>query len=273
MPFTVLLVDDDADFREEFADAFEDFRVLEAGSGRRAMEILQGPNEVDLVVLDVMLPDARGTRLLDKIRAAAPGVSVVILTGYGTKDVAVEALKAHADEFVEKPFDVARTREILDRLLDARQNPVSLSDEDSRGKIERVKRFAERNYHKKVTLNHAAAAVGLSPKYLSRAFKQATGMGFSDYRLSFKVRRAKEMLSQTGRSVSQISDDLGYQNLETFIRLFKRFTRLTPSAFRARRRRGVSGREKAAARPAAGRNAKSGAPRAKAGRRARPRSG
>jgi CheY-like chemotaxis protein len=56
MPYTILLVDDDNEFREEFKDLLEDYTVIEAANGQAALDILKAPNAVDLVILDVMMP-------------------------------------------------------------------------------------------------------------------------------------------------------------------------------------------------------------------------
>jgi AraC-like DNA-binding protein len=72
----------------------------------------------------------------------------------------------------------------------------------------------------------------LSPKYLSRVFKERTGTGYSAYRLKIKAKEAQRLLSRAGLSVSEIADKLGYKNVESFIRQFKKMTGTTPSAFR-----------------------------------------
>lgn len=235
MSFTILLVDDDQDFREEFSDSFcDDYKVIAAGSGHKALELLEKPNEIDLIILDVNLPDGRGTQWLHQFKSKFPQLSIVIFTGFSSKDVAIEALKGKADDYLEKPLQIPQAKLVIDRLLDKHLNPVDIQDEDRRGKVERIKRFADRNVDKKITLNDAAQTVGLSPKYLSRIFKEQTGIDFSDYRLQRKIVKSKELLEKSGRTISQIAEEMGYQNLETFIRLFKRATRMTPAVYRAR---------------------------------------
>lgn len=117
MPYTLLLVDDDREFRAEFRDCFDDYAVMEAHNGEEALAILKKPNEIDLVILDVMMPGARGTLVLREIKKLAPSLGIVILTGHSSKDVAVEALKGRADEYLEKPFDPGAARAVIERLL------------------------------------------------------------------------------------------------------------------------------------------------------------
>ena len=138
MAYHILLVDDDPSFREEFRDAFDDLDITEAGSGAEALAILARPNEIDLVVLDVMMPGLRGTEVLKEMKRIDPGLAIVIMTGYSSTDVAVEALKGHADDYLEKPVDIARARAAIDALLKKRDDGAGADSKDVRGKVERV---------------------------------------------------------------------------------------------------------------------------------------
>jgi YesN/AraC family two-component response regulator len=232
MPYQVLLVDDDAAFREEFREALEDYVVIEAPDGASALDLLRKPNEIDLVLLDVMMPGMRGTEVLREMKRIAPGLGIVIITGYSSTDVAVEALKGHADDYLEKPVDIEKARRLIAGMLKEKDDGPGIENLDIKGKVERVKLFAERNVDKKVSLEDAAAAVGLSPKYLSRIFKEETGVGFVEYRIEAKIREAQKMLAETGMNVSQIADKLAYENVESFIRAFGKFVGKTPSEYR-----------------------------------------
>jgi YesN/AraC family two-component response regulator len=235
MPYHILLVDDDGDFRSEFGDYLEDYRFTEACNGKEALEILDRPHDIDLVVLDVIMPGLRGTEVLRRIKADDPDMPVVILTGYSSKDIAVEALKGDADEYIEKPVDIGKAKEIIGRLLRETRAQGDLERDGMDGKIERVKHFLEVNYHKRVKLEDAARMVYLSSKYLSRVFKERTGMGFSEYKLRVKIGHARKLLDETGSNIDQISYELGYQNPESFIRMFKKMTGLTPTGYRNRK--------------------------------------
>jgi len=232
MSYNILLVDDDHEFREEFKDAFYEYQVVEASNGEDALTLLKKPNEIDLVVLDVMMPGSRGTDILKQIKDISPGLGIIILTGHSSKDVAVEALKGRADDYIEKPIVIDKMKSSIDNLLEAKGKKGPIEATDMTGKIAKVKNFAERNWDKKVSLKDAAQAVYLSPKYLSRLFKESTGIEFSEYKLGIKIKRAKELLLSTGYNIDQIADKVGYQNIESFIRIFKKLTGSTPSAYR-----------------------------------------
>ncbi len=236
----ILLVDDDAVFRREFKGCFDDYEILEASSGDEAIDLLSRPNEVDLVILDVRLPGADGIEVMSEIKKVAPGSGVIILTGYSSKDIAIEALRGQADSFIEKPFNIDTAKSIIDDVL-KRRNGHGFDDiASSFSKLERVKRFVCRNYFKRLGLKDASDAVCLSPKYLSRIFKQRFGIGFNAYRLALKIDHAKVMLKESGYNVNQISAKLGYKNTESFIRSFKKVTGFSPTQYRKKKIKGSS---------------------------------
>jgi YesN/AraC family two-component response regulator len=228
----VLIVDDDAVFRSEFCETFEEFGVAEAASAKEAFEYLKKPNEIDVVVLDVRMSGLNGIEALRTVRTINPALRIIILTGYGSKDVAVEALRAQADDYIEKPPNIEATKLVIEGFLDSKRGAPPLDAIDLAGKMDRVKEYVRRNACKKVTLEDAAQLVCLSPKYLSRVFKETEGEGFNEYKLSSKFAEAKMFLHTTGYTVEQISDKLGYENSESFIREFKKRADLTPKQYR-----------------------------------------
>ncbi|OGS50054.1 MAG: hypothetical protein A3J79_04580 [Elusimicrobia bacterium RIFOXYB2_FULL_62_6] len=234
---TILLVDDDEIFREEFAECFSEYRFCQAADGKEALAVLKKPNEIDLVIMDVRMPGMDGLALLERIRETAPGAGTIVVTGFGSKEVVLRALRGRADDYVEKPFDVEKTRAVIEAVLDSRRGGYRNDAADAAGKIEHVKRFLVRNLSRKVSLKDAAAAVCLSPKYLSRLFRERDRAGFSGYRLKLKMGEAKRLLARTGYNMDQISGRLGYQNTESFIRQFKKLAALTPAEYRRRLRR------------------------------------
>jgi two-component system response regulator YesN len=232
MPDKLLLVDDDREFREEFVEGLSDYDVIQAKDGKDALAILSRPNEINLVIMDVFMPGLSGTEVLKQMRQNWPGLAIIILTGYSSKDIAVEALKGHADDYLEKPVDIEKAKDIIESVLAGRREPEELSSGGIKGKIEKVKNFVQRNCFKKVSLEDVARAVCLSPKYLSRLFEEASGMRFTDYRLKVKINASRQLLKGSGFNIDQVADKLGYKNTESFIRQFKKLTGLTPTQYR-----------------------------------------
>jgi len=232
MLYHVLIVDDDSDFRYEFRELMCDFNVVEASHGEEAINILKKAHQIDLIILDERLPGTKGTHLLKDIKQIAPDVPVIILTGYSSKDVAVEALRGEAKDIIEKPLNMESIDKIKNYLLSVHGGEKDRTMSGTKGKIERAKYFIERNHDKKLTLEDVAQEVCLSPKYLSRIFKETTGHGFNDYKLHLRIERAKKLLKETGDNIEEISHKLGYENPESFIRIFREHTQMSPRQFR-----------------------------------------
>ena len=228
----ILIVDDDAVFRGILKIWCREFDIAEASNAEEALSMLKKPNELDLIILDVNMPGMNGLAALEKIKDISPEKKVIIMTGYSTKNVAIKALKNKADNYLEKPFDIEVLREIIKKELSDKSGEGRPGDMNVLNKIEHVKGFIEGNCFKKITLRDAAEIVYMSPKYLSRLFRENTGMGFNEYKLKVKMDQAKNMLKTTGLGIKQISAKLGYINTESFIRQFEKIVETTPTQYR-----------------------------------------
>ncbi len=102
---TLLVVDDEMSNLESLERIFsrEGYRVLTADSGRKALDLCR-QHRVHVVLTDLMMPGMTGMELLKALETVAPDASVVLMTAYGTIETAVEAIRAGAYDFVEKPL-------------------------------------------------------------------------------------------------------------------------------------------------------------------------
>jgi DNA-binding NtrC family response regulator len=117
MSETILVVDDEPSIRHAIVRAFAELTVQEAETGEQALALVKDAYP-DLVLLDNKLPDGDGMTLLAKIRAIDAELPVVLLTGHGSVDLAVEALKQGVADFIEKPFKLERLRTTVGNLLE-----------------------------------------------------------------------------------------------------------------------------------------------------------
>lgn len=236
MSYNILLVDDDNDFRKEIRYSLFEYNIIEAKCGKEAIEKLKVANLIDIVLLDVRMPGLNGIKIIKEIKTINPNLYVIILTGYSTKDIAIQSLKEHADDYIEKPVKINEIKEIIKKIIEKNIIKGSINVLDIEEKIEKAKLIAERNFDKKISLKDVTDIICLSPKYFSRIFKECTGLGFGDYKLNVKVNKSKELLINKSKSIEQVSYELGYKNVESFIRIFKKITGFTPSEFRENQR-------------------------------------
>lgn len=92
--------------------------------------------------------------------------------------------------------------------------------------------YVAKHYGEDISLEHVAEKLGLSRSYLSTYFHEKTGRTFSEYINGLRMQRAKEMLSATDTRIQDIAAEVGYQNVNSFIRMFKRMCGQTPGEFR-----------------------------------------
>lgn len=117
----ILIVEDEALMRETLRRGLEmlGHQTIVAADGVRGLEEIVA-YQPDMVLLDLVLRDEyfNGMELLERIRKIYPELPVVVMSGYGTVDSAVEAMKMGAREFVQKPFDIGRISSVIDRVLE-----------------------------------------------------------------------------------------------------------------------------------------------------------
>lgn len=138
----LMLVDDEERFLATTAKLLKraGHRVLTASSGQAAIELL-GEHDVDVIILDVKMPGMGGLEVLREVRLRFPLVEVIMLTGHGTIESAVEGLKSGAFDFVTKPCDIeilvskaeeaaARRRAMEEKIRKARTMTAMRSPRD-----------------------------------------------------------------------------------------------------------------------------------------------
>jgi len=116
----VLVVDDEESVRWALTKALEGagYRVDLAADGPRGSSAAENP-DVDLVLLDVRLPGRDGLAVLGDLRKRRPDLPVIMMTAYGTLQVAVEAMKQGAYDYIGKPFDVDEVLLVVGKALEA----------------------------------------------------------------------------------------------------------------------------------------------------------
>jgi two-component system NtrC family response regulator len=116
----ILVVDDDRELAETLRDflAGEGYTVATANSASAAFEFHQNNPEVALALLDLVMPDSSGLAVMEELHRRNPDLPVVIMTGFGTIETAVEAMKRGAEDYLTKPFDREAVRKKVGRIME-----------------------------------------------------------------------------------------------------------------------------------------------------------
>ncbi|HEX4145466.1 MAG TPA: sigma-54 dependent transcriptional regulator [Pirellulales bacterium] len=118
----LLIVDDDAEFRSTVLRRFgrRGFRVQEASDGSEALQ-WAARREFNVAIVDLVMPGISGLELLAKLKEAHPDCEILLLTGQGTIETAVEAMKRGAYDFLTKPFPLAELEVLIQKAYERQQ--------------------------------------------------------------------------------------------------------------------------------------------------------
>ena len=136
----VLLLEDDESIRSMLMVNFKKlgFKVEEAATGEEALLVAAGFNDMDIAILDIMLPGIDGIEVCKRLRQSRPFTGIIMLTAKAQERDKINALESGADDYVTKPFSIAELMARVNSLL--RRVRISSADVDtgrvSRGKFE-----------------------------------------------------------------------------------------------------------------------------------------
>lgn len=143
----ILVVDDEPDIRELIKDILEDenYEVRIAADGQEAQQIFN-EQQPDLILLDIWMPDIDGITLLKEFKQQNRNVTIVMMSGHGTIETAVEATRLGASDFIEKPLSTAKLLRGVEQALENKAKQASIQRELAQvpvGKSHQIKLLRE----------------------------------------------------------------------------------------------------------------------------------
>jgi two-component system, OmpR family, response regulator CpxR len=132
----VLLVDDEEQFVDVLAQRLQarDFQVSTAFNGDDAIAYVE-EHDVDVIVLDVLMPGRDGIDTLREVKRIRPISEVIMLTGHGTVETAIQGMKLGAYDYLMKPTDTA---ELVDKITKAHQKKKEQEDRIRQAEVDRL---------------------------------------------------------------------------------------------------------------------------------------
>jgi DNA-binding NtrC family response regulator len=134
----VLLVDDEVDFVETFSERLHmrNLEISKAFSGKEALKVLKKNQTIEVVILDVKMPEMDGIDALAEIKKSYPLVEVIMLSGHSTVESAIEGMKKGAFDYLMKPCDMdqiitkvgeaaAKKRQHEEKIIQARIKEIT----------------------------------------------------------------------------------------------------------------------------------------------------
>lgn len=140
MKFTLLIIDDEKNIREGLGANFEleGYYVKLAENGEEGLKLIS-KGDIDLVITDLRMPGISGEEVLRRVTTETPGIPVIVLTGHGSIDAAVDAMRNGAYDFLTKPLNLDQLSMIVKRALEARE--LSLQHNQLKKEVESAHTF------------------------------------------------------------------------------------------------------------------------------------
>src|SRR5215831_3090042 len=115
----ILVVDDESSITDAMRGILDErgYKVKVAGTLRKTSALI-GEQAFDLIFADLILPDGSGMSLVERVRGQAPETRVILMTGHGSIDLAIDAIKRGAYYYIEKPFAPEHLIELTQQALD-----------------------------------------------------------------------------------------------------------------------------------------------------------
>ena len=269
--YRVLLVDDEQIERMALAKKIDRYYgdkvdIYHAVNGREAVAMC-GEQKNDIVIMDISMPEMNGVMAAKYIRKMDDECSIIFLSAYDDFEYARNAIKVRALDYLLKPCDMNDLLAVMDTALqkldkenafngnsisgkeqnketeicgsnanNVRENRPQRTDNvrnsDEQTTIKYLKEYVENNYIYDISMQEAAEEMGYSDAYFSKLFKQYFNQNFTAYLTEYRIKKAKELLSNTNHSIKDISRMVGYTDSNYFAKIFKRLVGEIPSKYR-----------------------------------------
>lgn len=192
-------------------------KIVGCASNGQAALFMIPEAKPDIVITDIKMPIMDGLKLSEEIRNQYPNIKVMLVTAYDDIRFAQEAMRAGAVDFILKPLKRQEMREALVRI----GNKVEKIENSET--IEQIKDYLEKHYtDSTVSLTSVAEVFFLNPSYLSRIFKQKTGITFIDYLNEVRIQHACDYLLRSDLKIFEIAEKVGIPNPDYFGKCFRK---------------------------------------------------
>lgn len=230
-----------------FAEKWNDVEYL--GLEPPVMESVYRIEEVqpDLVFFDVDINQKACFLLIEAIGRRIPDLPIVLLSTCDEFSLIRTAMRCGCRDFLLKPlgeeeFDrvITHFHPLKEKMLSGiyseekyfRNETEDKRDYNCYWQIMRAKALIDHKVHEKISLEEIAQEIYMSPFYFSRMFKAVTGLNFSDYVLNKKIEKAMEYLKNSNLTIEEIGLMVGYEESNSFRRMFKKKVGQSPREFR-----------------------------------------
>ena len=243
----ILIIEDDDNLRAYMNEVFSTpYNIRLAENGKKGFQIA-GSTKIDLVICDVMLPDINGFKLCEKLKSdfRTSHLPVVLLTSLADKEANMSGIKAGADDFITKPFDLQHLLFSVENLIEGRlrlQKKYSLADLDTVYKmavnpkdrlfLKNAVKCIEKNLtNTSFNVEMFCSLLKLSQPQCYRKIRGITGFNISEFIRNTRLKKASKLLKSGQYKVNEVAYETGFNDPNYFSKSFVKLYGTTPSDF------------------------------------------
>jgi signal transduction histidine kinase/DNA-binding LacI/PurR family transcriptional regulator/CheY-like chemotaxis protein len=230
---TIMLVEDDPCLLDLHSRLVEEripnCRLMKAANGRAALELMS-QEQPDLVLLDLMMPEVDGFQVLESMRSheLTRSIPVIVLTGQVLDSVALERLRSGVVAVLGKGLFSAE--EVLAQVEAALDRSKRMGSEAQRV-VRRAMAYIHEHFAEDISRDDLARFCGVNERYLTRCFRQETGLTPIVYLNRFRIRQAKILLESGCTNVTEVALQVGFSDSSYFGRVFREEVGISPGAY------------------------------------------
>lgn len=249
--YSLLIVEDKQDLREFLKSALKDKfkKIYQAENGLVALEVIK-QQQPDIIVSDVMMPQMNGYQLCKEIKENLniSHIPVILLTARADSESQMLGYKLGADAYLPKPFEMEMLLSVIQNQMRNREyiksryrgnqfilspQEATFSNADEQFMIKLNEMIDQNLSQPDLDVKFLTTQMAMSRTSLYNKIKELTGMGANDYINRRRIDKAIILLTQSGMSITEISEQVGFTYQRYFSTLFKEMKGMTPSQFRA----------------------------------------
>ena len=213
--------------------------------------------QADMICIHFDRPDTPGLKLLLEIKRTTPTIPITMFTVQHSEELAVWAMRSSVWEYMVLPFSTSEKKRYLTAVLQLCELRRNANGQNKSSQIEHsptlpdsirltsghqkhqalnsVMLYIEQHFRDSIDQRDLAQRCGMTTFRFSRLFKEANGLGFTDYILDKRMNFAKELLDNSQMPITSIGYEAGFKDPSYFARAFKQFANCTPSEYRLAR--------------------------------------
>ncbi len=189
-----------------------------AQNGREALDLAQRVAP-DIVFMDINMPFMNGFEAIERMKDS----KIIVITAVDSFEYAQKALRLGVCDIIAKPIDFQQLRQAITRAVGWQFTGNAMAD--------KILIYLSAHYNEPVELKTLADLACCTEGHVARVFKKETGLSVISYVHKLRIEKSITLMEKSSMSVKEISEAVGYRNLNHFYKYFQQHTGSTPAAY------------------------------------------